>query len=106
MFSFCLNGGAEVALAAVMMLATATIAQAAVAPAPGFLYSTPDIQTVDCAVGAHLDLSGPASWATTIAIIIAITGIVGPTIEASGSAVNSTSNRGLSRRKLTRELRL
>ena len=54
MFSIRLNGGARVALAASAMLATATIAQAAVAPAPGSLYSTSDIQTVDCAVGAHI----------------------------------------------------
>jgi hypothetical protein len=54
MFSFRLNGGSRVALAAGMMLATVTIAQAAVAPAPGSLYSTPYIQTVDCAVGAHI----------------------------------------------------
>src|ERR1019366_2363833 len=54
MFSFRLNGGSRVALAAGMMLATVTIAQAAVAPAPGSLYSAPDIQTVECAVGAHI----------------------------------------------------
>ena len=54
MSSFRLNGGALVALAVAAMLATITIAQAALAPAPAFLYSPPDIQTVECAVGAHL----------------------------------------------------
>jgi hypothetical protein len=54
MFSFRLNGGSRAALAASMLLAAATIAQAAVAPMSGSLYSTPDIQTVDCAVGAHI----------------------------------------------------
>jgi len=54
MFSFRLNGGSRVALAAGVMLATVTIAQAALAPAPAFRYSAPDVQTVECAVGAHI----------------------------------------------------
>lgn len=54
MTSFRMNGGALIALATGMTLATITIAQAALAPAPAFLYSTLDIQTVECAVGAHL----------------------------------------------------
>jgi hypothetical protein len=54
MFSFRLNGGSRVALAAGVMLATATIAQAALAPVPASLYSVPEIQTVGCVVGAHL----------------------------------------------------
>ncbi|MGD0761884.1 MAG: hypothetical protein ABR929_01600 [Roseiarcus sp.] len=54
MFSFRLNGGSRVALAAGVMLATVTIAQAALAPAPAFPYSSPDVQTVECAVGAHI----------------------------------------------------
>ena len=54
MFSFRLNGGSRVALAAGMMLATVTIAQAALAPAPASSYSAPDIQTVACIVGAHI----------------------------------------------------
>ncbi len=54
MFSIRLNGGARVALAAGALLATLTIAQAAITPAPGALYSPSDIQTVECAVGAHI----------------------------------------------------
>ncbi|MFZ1965124.1 MAG: hypothetical protein WAU78_16960 [Roseiarcus sp.] len=54
MFSFRLNGGSRVALAAGVMLATVTIAQAALAPAPAFPYSVPDVQTVECVVGAHI----------------------------------------------------
>ena len=54
MFSFYLNSGSRVALSAGVMLATVVMAQAAVAPAAGSLYSTSDIQTVECAVGAHI----------------------------------------------------
>ncbi|MGD0188458.1 MAG: hypothetical protein ABSC25_24895 [Roseiarcus sp.] len=54
MSSFRLNSGSLVALAAGMMLATVTIAQAGMAPAPGTSYSTSDTQTVGCAVGAHI----------------------------------------------------
>jgi hypothetical protein len=54
MFSFRLNGASRVALAAGVMLATATIAQAALAPAPASSYSAPDIHTVGCVVGAQL----------------------------------------------------
>jgi hypothetical protein len=54
MFSIRLNGGARVALAAGALLATATFAQAAVLPASAPSYSPSDIQTIDCAVGAHI----------------------------------------------------
>jgi hypothetical protein len=52
-FSFHWNGVPWVALAAGAMLASIVVAQAAVAP-PIALYSTPEIQAVGCAVGAHI----------------------------------------------------
>ncbi len=54
MFLLRLSGGSRLALAAGAMLATVAIAQAAVTQTPASSYSTSDIQTVDCVVGAHL----------------------------------------------------
>jgi hypothetical protein len=50
-----LRGGSLAALiAAGAMLLSATISQAAMAPAPGASYAGSDIQLAFCAVGAHI----------------------------------------------------